>query len=251
MSRIEAGTGDPGTVWTQAASAAKYVLYGGGRLVCPICSRRSRRFAAFGDPRRPSARCGWCSSLERHRLVWLYFERRTNLFDGQRRRVLHVAPERCLERRLRLRIGSGYLTADFNDARADVRMDIMNIEYPDGTFDFIYCSHVLEHVADDRRAMREFRRVLNPEGTAVLLVPITSARTIEDPTITDPAERRRLFGQHDHVRRYGADYVNRLTDAGFAVEVHDVRDLATDEEVARMNLTAAAGQIHVCRHSNA
>jgi SAM-dependent methyltransferase len=183
--------------------------------------------------------------------VWLYFERRTNLFDGQGHRVLHVAPERCLERRLRIRIGSGYVTADFNDPRADVRMDITDIDYPDATFDFIYCSHVLEHVDDDRRAMREFRRVLKADGTAVLLVPITSAQTIEDPTITDPAERRRLFGQHDHVRRYGSDYVNRLRDAGFAVQVHNVADLATDEEAARMSLNAAAGQIHVCRHANA
>ena len=49
-------------------------------------------------------------------------------------------------------------------------------------FDVIYCSHVLEHVPDDRLAMGELRRVLKRAGWAVLLVPITAEQTIEDPT---------------------------------------------------------------------
>src|SRR5262249_12426105 len=77
--------------------------------------------------------------------------------------------------------------------------------------------HVLEHVPDDRRAMREFYRVLKPGGWAILLVPITVERTFEDPAVVDPAERLRLFGQEDHVRRYGPDYGDRLSEAGFAV----------------------------------
>lgn len=127
-------------------------------------------------------------------------------------------------------------------------MDIMSIGYPDETFDVVYCSHVLEHVADDRKAMRELRRVLKKDGIAILLVPIVGgAHTFEDPAITDPKERARLYGQHDHVRSYGADYVDRLKEAGFAVDVVAVRDLATEEEAVRMNLSAAAGEIYVCR----
>jgi SAM-dependent methyltransferase len=179
-------------------------------------------------------------------LVWLYFTQRTDLFDGATKRMLHVAPERCLERRLAGAIGAGYLTADLQDKRAMVRMDITTIAYPDNWFDVIYCSHVLEHVVDDRRAMREFHRVLRPSGWAILLVPITTDQTVEDPTIVDPKERLRLFGQEDHVRRYGPDYVNRLQDAGFKVRVSRASDLCEPAERVRMGLTAASGEIYQC-----
>ena len=225
-----------------------WALYGGTGRLCPVCGRTSRKFATFGDPPRQEARCVWCSSLERHRLVFLYFQRRlasVNRVGGQ---ALHVAPEKCLEPVLRRMFGDGYRTGDIRHARADVRLDVMDIEFADETFDFIYCSHVLEHVEDDRKAMRELRRVLKKDGIAVLLVPILrSTGTYEDATITDPAARARAFGQKDHVRVYGQDYVDRLVEAGFTVEVLSIEDLAKPEETARMNLSSAAGAIHVCR----
>ena len=78
------------------------------------------------------------------------------------------------------------------------KMDIQDIPLPDETLDVIYCSHVLEHVTNDRKAMAEFFRILKPGGYAMLAVPVTVEKTIEDPTITDPGERHRLFGQYDH-----------------------------------------------------
>lgn len=156
-----------------------------------------------------------------------------------------MAPEPCLESRFRSRLGDGYLTADLS-GRAMVRMDVANIEYPDRSFDIIYCSHVLEHVQDDRRAMREFHRVLKEDGWAILLVPITAAKTFEDPSIVEPRERLKAFGQEDHVRKYGPDYVDRLRDAGFKVEVATVGDLARGDEAIRMGLTAASGEIYYC-----
>jgi SAM-dependent methyltransferase len=129
-----------------------------------------------------------------------------------------------------------------------VRMDITDIRFPDASFDVVYCSHVLEHVDDDRAAMRELRRVLRPDGWAILLVPITAAVTYEDPTIVEPAARVAAFGQEDHVRRYGPDYVDRLREAGFDVAVHRVADLVTPDEARRLGLTAASGEIHHCTH---
>jgi predicted SAM-dependent methyltransferase len=128
-----------------------------------------------------------------------------------------------------------------------VRMDIMDIRYPDQHFDVIYCSHVLEHVEDDRKAMREFHRVLRSDGWAILLVPITARETFEDPSITTPEERLKTFGQEDHVRRYGPDYADRLRDAGFRVEVTRAGDLVPGDEILRMRLTTATtGEIHFC-----
>jgi SAM-dependent methyltransferase len=163
--------------------------------------------------------------------------------------VLHVAPEACLEPRLRSLIGRGYVTADVRPGRADLTMDVMNIQSPDETYDRIICSHVLEHVDDDRQAMREFRRVLKTDGEAYLLVPITNGeRTYEDPAITDPRDRERAFGQRDHVRKYGRDYLERLRACEFDVEVLRVSDLAGPEDAERMGLApVSAGEIYVCR----
>jgi SAM-dependent methyltransferase len=122
---------------------------------------------------------------------------------------------------------------------------------PHETFDVIFCSHVLEHVSDDRRAMREFRRVLRYDGWAILLVPAVAEKTFEDPSVVDPAERLRRFGQEDHVRCYGPDYVDRLREAGFDVEEINVRDMFSDAEAIRMGLVRCAGSIHVCRRTGA
>jgi hypothetical protein len=105
---------------------------------------------------------------------------------------------------------------------------------------------VLEHVADDRGAMRELARVLSPSGWAVLQVPITTGITFEDFAITGTLEREEAFGQWDHVRRYGHDYADRLAEAGFTVNVIPVRDLASPAEIARMRLDSAE-QIFFCR----
>jgi SAM-dependent methyltransferase len=219
----------------------------GDARYCPICTQTAQRFrSAHG---RPEARCMHCGALERHRFVWLYFQRRTDLFDRKPKTMLHIAPERCMERRLRDLLGEQYLTADVRSPRAMVQMDITQIQYPDATFDIIYCSHVLEHVPDDRQAIREIYRVLKPGGWAILLVPITAEHTIEDPTITDPVKRRELFGQADHVRRYGPDYVDRLRSAGFHVEMSSIADLCAHDTCRRMGLTPASGAMCYCAKS--
>lgn len=222
------------------------MYYTGTARWCPVCESSSRRFREFGTTKRAGAQCVRCRALERHRFFWLYVTQRTNLFDGNRKRVLHVAPERCLEPRLKNRLGESYMTADLQNPRAMVTMDITDIDYADRTFDVILCNHVLEHVDDDRRAMREFYRVLKDDGWAIMLVPISGNKTYEDPSIVDPAERYKAFGQSDHVRIYGADFADRLSEAGFRVHVSDVQDVADDEEAVRLGLTQASDPIFFC-----
>ena len=174
--------------------------------------------------------------MPRHRLAWCYLEKMTGLFDGREKRMLHVAPEPCLEKPLHRRVGAGYLTADLLNPHAMVKMDITDIQYPDEAFDAIYCSHVLEHVSDDRAALREMRRVMKPRGWALILVPITADTTYEDPSITDPEDRLRVFGQEDHVRRYGPDFQGRLEEAGFGLDVVRATDFLDQESCERMGL---------------
>jgi predicted SAM-dependent methyltransferase len=176
----------------------------------------------------------------------LYLFQKTDLFDGRDKQVLHVAPEKCFEGRFREWLGESYITADLSNPQAMVRMDVTDIRFPDDTFDVIYCSHVLEHVQEDRRAIREFYRVLKPGGWAILLVPITANRTLEDPSVVDPAERLKLYGMKDHVRRYGPDYVDRLREAGFEVTTTTASQLCEYDDIVRMGLTSESGDIFHC-----
>lgn len=210
-----------------------------------MCSTSARRFQDYGKPVRPEARCPSCGSLERDRAVWSYLAERTDWLE-RRTRVLHVAPERSLERKLRERFGQAYLTADLSRSDVSLTLDICDIPFKDDVFDLLLCSHVLEHVDDDRLAMRELYRVLAPGGVALLQVPINAERTDEDPSVTDSRERERRFGQHDHVRSYGPDVIGRLEEAGFAVEELIVRDLFSAQRIARQRMDPAT-RLHVCR----
>jgi len=235
----------PGTLkrWVKRA------VYSGDERFCPVCESGVRVFRPFGVSPRPDAMCPVCGSLERHRLLWLYFRDETGLFEPPVKKMLHVAPEPCFSERLS---GCGYidyLSADLYGP-AMVRMDVTDIQYPDDTFDVIYCSHVLEHVPDDRKAMSEFARVLKPGGWAVIQVPIKSDTTYEAPDVTDPSERERLFGQSDHVRVYGKDYVERLNSAGFDVDVVSYYNSLSDETLLRTGLRHERDDIYICRPSD-
>jgi ubiquinone/menaquinone biosynthesis C-methylase UbiE len=114
-------------------------------------------------------------------------------------------------------------------------MNIKAIHLPDNHFDCIICYHILEHIVDDRQAMKELFRVLKPNGWAILQSPVDMTRetTLEDSRITTPEGRRNLFGQDDHVRVYGRDYIERLREAGFSITpdtfVQQLSDKTIDE----------------------
>jgi len=181
--------------------------------------------------------------------VWEYLRSNQKLLQSVDGQFLHVAPEASLERAFRRQFRDRYLTADISNPRAQIQMDITEIQYPDGHFGAIYCSHVLEHIVDDRAAMRELCRVLSFTGWAMLLVPISADTTFEDPSVTDPAERLRLFGQVDHVRRYGWDYVDRLECSGFVVEHIDFIGTRSDDEIRSLGIRDNAGELFLCRKS--
>lgn len=190
-------------------------------VVCPICGWSGPEFAPMGRARRPNAQCPECHSLERHRAMLLYLRDETAVFK-ERTRLLHFAPEPTLRRVFDGRDNIEYVTTDLEMPDVSMRMDIHELLFRDEVFDFVICSHVLEHVEDDRAAMREIRRVLRRQGTALVMVPILptpDGRTFEDPTITTPEDRERAYGQADHVRLYGDDFAERARDTGFDVEV--------------------------------
>jgi SAM-dependent methyltransferase len=210
------------------------LLVRGSAVHCPCCGSSFRRFRDFSGSNRM---CWRCESLERHRSLTLLFAQRPELFTPGMS-ILHVAPEPALrlafERVPAVRYVSGDLTAEFGPEEIDVT-DLS--QFDDASFDAVVCNHVLEHVSDDQRAMRELRRVLKPGGWGVLLVPdVRDPTTDEDPSLGDPEERLARFGQRDHVRRYGWDYVDRLATAGFKVTVEDPAARFSDAEIERARL---------------
>ena len=213
------------------------LLYVGRGRECPVCGTKRRKFLPYGYVvSRDNALCPNCLSLERHRLLWLWLQRESDLFE-RRPRLLHVAPEVCLMRHLRRAYAGGgnetdYVTADLESPLADLHFDIQLIPLADESFDVIFCNHIMEHVEDDLRAMSELYRVMRRGGWGVILSPVEldRATTFEDDSITDEAERTRIFGQYDHRRVYGRDYVDRLREVGFEVEDLDyAASLSPDE----------------------
>jgi len=218
----------------------------GDTVRCPLCDSGFDRFK--DDWNRPNALCWRCGAQERHRAQWLLLERRPQLLD-EARSLLHFSPEWCLRRHLAALPGLRYVTSDLDRAQeADLSLDVTALELPDDAFDAVICSHVLEHVRDDRAALRELRRITAPGGFTLVMVPLAldRASTYEDVSITAPEEREQAFLQHDHVRLYAPDIADRLRAAGFAVEIADMHaELGPDG--ARRHGLLASDLIFLCR----
>ena len=194
-------------------------IYRGNKVACPVCGGHFRKFLPYGyRMSRENALCPRCFSLERHRLLWIFLQQNTDFFK-RRQKVLHIAPEQCFHKRFRAFKHLDYITADLESPLADVKLDVQHMPFSNKEFDVVICNHVLEHVPDDRLAIREIFRVLKPGGYAILQVPVVFSMetTYEDPSITDPAERLKHFKQRDHYRIYGSDFLNRIMEAGFEI----------------------------------
>jgi SAM-dependent methyltransferase len=206
----------------QIAGSLQSAWYAGEEYICPCCGGKFRQLITGGVNNRPNAVCPKCNSFERHRLLWLYLENKTNLFTDKLR-MLHVCPEYFFQKSLKSMPNLEYIGAGLAAPFATVEMDITDIHEPDNFYDVILCNHVLEHIPEDHKAMTELFRVLKPGGWAILQVPVDFSRekTFEDSSITSPKDREIHFGKDDHVRVYGRDYKDRLQKAGFIVQVED------------------------------
>lgn len=199
---------------------------------CPACHEPVDAFRSGGVRPRPNARCPNCGALERHRFLAV-------LLDGlgpaltRASTVVDIAPTRYTTAHLdRLEVAR-YVRVDLDpdaDGRAvDVQASLTHLPFPADSVDLLLCYHVLEHVPDDRAAMREIARVLRPGGRALVQVPFRGSReTDEDPDAPED-ERIARFGQADHVRWYGGDFEDRLAEAGLVgSRIHPVDLLGQD-----------------------
>ncbi|NER12429.1 methyltransferase domain-containing protein [Leptobacterium flavescens] len=215
----------------------------GNRYTDPIDNKKFRSFLPYGyEYPRDNVLSPSTLSLERHRLLWLYLRNETDFFNSPKK-VLHFAPEQAFYKRFRKQKNLDYITTDLNSPLADVKADICNLPFKDNEFDIIFCNHVLEHIPDDTKAMQELLRILKPGGTGIFQIPqdLNRETTFEDDSITDPAERARVFGQYDHVRIYGRDYFDKLRSIGFKVNEVDYTATLSESEIDNYRL--AKGEI--------
>ncbi|HHP7232870.1 MAG TPA: class I SAM-dependent methyltransferase [Xenococcaceae cyanobacterium] len=170
-------------------------------FTCPICKYRGP-FKDFERPagKRKHAICPNCKALERHRLQFVVLNQILPDFEPSDKKMLHFAPESFLRKFFSSQFRS-YETADIAMKEVDHQVDLQKLPFDDATYDFVFASHVLEHIPDDRRAIQEIRRILKPGGIAVLPVPLICEQTIEYPE-PNPHEDY-------HVRAPGLDYFDR------------------------------------------
>lgn len=226
------------------AKAEKY--YRGDKVYCPICKSKYKIFAPFDNNQRENARCINCDSLERHRLLWFYLNEKTNIFKGEKNKLLHFAPEKIFFDVFSTNPNIDYYPCDlfpehynYSDTTIVIKADLTDIPFDTNSFDIILCNHVLEHIPDDIKAMSELKRVLKINGWGIFQVPIdyTLENTFEDFSITTPEGREKAFGLNNHVRQYGKDYKDRLASVGFKVYEDDYVRKFNSDEIFKYGLT--------------
>ncbi|WP_246517185.1 glycosyltransferase [Clostridium aciditolerans] len=221
-------------------------------LMCPICNQKIEMFLPYqykehsldfiykynivgSDTENFS--CPHCYSHDRERHIIKYFDK-LKIWDRHiiGNKVLHIAPENHIQKIVGDLNIKEYVCGDLHPInKSIIEMDITNIQFEDKYFDFIICNHVLEHIPDDLKAMKELFRVLKKGGYAVLQTPYSPEinESFENKNINNDELRKKFYGQSDHVRIYGKDLFERIKMAGFKLEIVKNNDLFTEEEAKK------------------
>ncbi len=229
----------------------------GAQRMCCLCGRKVRRFLPYRGawPDMPAVladagvvgsdvanfECPVCGCHDRERHLYLYLQASGLLKAISGARLLHLAPETHLQRVIGRANPLEYVLGDLYPTRPDIRrIDLMEIDRPDASLDFVIANHVLEHVGDDSRALREIYRVLRPGGYAILQTPFASLRSqkFEDADITSDAGRLQAYGQEDHCRLYGNDMADFFASFGFVRMIATHAELLARVDAGKMGVNA-------------
>ncbi len=245
----------------------KYFRFWGGHYKCIVCGRYIRNYFSFSDDLQYNAKsngfiydfrrietlnfenynCPFCMSSDRERLYMIFLERYLKEI-AHKCSILDFAPSLVFSNKLRVTPKIKYTSADLFRKDVDIQLDICDMKVlMDAKFDFIICSHVLEHVPDPDKAMREILRIIAPNGKAIIMVPLfwDVHSTSEDSRHTTDKLRLQHYGQEDHVRLFSReDFLNRLDLAGFKVE--QLRSSDFDPQKIKENAISDNSILYVC-----
>lgn len=214
---------------------------------CPVNEKKYRTFVKDGKLLLSLG----LGARERHRFIWYYILAETKLFT-EGGKLLHISPEYCFYEKLKRKNNIHYFPVDKFEPGYDYLsltkdFDLLAENQPSEEFDFIICNHVLEHIEDDKTAITNLFQLLKKGGTAILSVPIleNNAPTFENYSIRSPQERKKYFGQWDHVRYYGTDIKNRFAEAGFDVKTVSALDFFDESERKKYGVPKASYLFHL------
>jgi SAM-dependent methyltransferase len=221
----------------------KQLLFFGTKFQCPLCGYRCRDWQYSGGESPAIAKwqivgagkrkniCVRCGSNDRERLVYAFLQEKITPSEWSTLNILHLAPELNLSHWIRAQDPKAYLLGDlhvegYHYPESVKHMDVLELPFSAGQLDWVICNHVLEHIPDDLAAMSSIYRILKPGGEAILQVPYSTLlqETYEDARVTTPQDRALQFGQEDHVRIYGMDYLQRLKSIGFECRAISISD---------------------------
>ena len=222
-----------------------HVLYAGKSAYCPICDQTFRKFKPAGRSKykRPNAVCPKCAGRERDRVMYQFFKDKKEILRRAQCRVLHIAPESCVVPNLQELATRQYVSGDLVRTDVLVQFDVQTLPFSDQSFEIVYCSHVLQAVDDDDKALGEIKRVLTNNGWAIISVPCRGLAT----------QVFHAGGSHevpaDFVRIYGSDFTEKLVQAGFNVVPINMQNIVSDEEQRMMCLSVkSVGAIFLVQH---
>ena len=199
------------------------------KYYCPCCDTKLKKFykgrfiknSMFYNIKLyknidQSVICPVCNSLPRHRIIITWLEKNIDKIKG--RKILHFAQEKSIKIWLDNH-NIDYVTADLYN-KADLKIDIEDTKLNSESVDIIICNHVLEHVNNYEKVLKELKRILKKDGFIILSFPIDMNidEVYEDDTINDEKERIKHFGQFDHRRIFGKNSDKLIKKQGFNVE---------------------------------
>lgn len=216
-----------------------------GDKLCNLCGHHLKEFLpngmntqlfsdlkVIGSGYRKNRDCPYCGSMDRNRWVYWVLREKTDIFKGGT--VLHFAPEKMIRKKLESNNKCDYYAGDIVLGSGNHRIDVTDIQFRDEFFDYILINHVLEHVKDEARAFGELRRVIKPKGKMILSFPVTmEVETVEREGVYSEEDRLKYYGQKDHVRLYGKDYIKRIEAYGWEVRQYIPRCMLDAKQIEK------------------
>jgi len=172
--------------------------------------------------------CERCDSQERHRFMLEYIKRNESIIKNKQ--IVHCASELCLLKHIR-KLAKTYYKIDINPNPNQVKMDILDMSFQSESIDTFLCSHVLEHIENDDKAIKEIVRILKKEGKAILLVPINGRKYTTEFLIPNEED-------FNHYRNYGyIDFINKLKLYFSSVKRILPQDILTEQHIDLCSLS--------------